>query len=179
MVKIFKKLALIFALVGVIAACFAGCAGSGEQDAAASTNGGGQGEQQVAGAAGYQFTYNGTTISLNDNMADILAKLGDPVEYFESESCAYQGMDKVYTYNSFIIYTYPDNDADYVLSISLKDDIVSTAEGISIGSDREAVTSAYGEGEDTGVSLIYTKGNTKLTFIFENDKVTSIEYAAV
>lgn len=73
---------------------------------------------------------------MNENMEPLVKKLGDADNYFESDSCAFQGKDKVYTYGSVKITTYPKDNKDYVYTIELLDDTVSTPEGISIGSDK-------------------------------------------
>ena len=48
------------------------------------------------------FTYDlkGVTVAMNENMEPLVKKLGDADNYFESDSCAFQGKDKVYTYGS-------------------------------------------------------------------------------
>ena len=127
----------------------------------------------------YQITYKGVTLYVNENMADVLDALGEPDSYFESESCAFQGMAKVYNYGSVVINTYPENDADYILTIELKDDIVETEEGIVIGSTRDEVVAAYGEADqENSTSLSYVKGHCTLAFIMENEVVSAITYTS-
>ena len=175
-----KMKKIVFALVtaGMLAVSLTGCGKSSDDQAS-----GGSVQSGLVDDAkqltGYNFSYNGTVIAPNMDMAELQTKLGDPVSYFESESCAFQGMDKTYTYNSFVIKTYPDGDKDYVLSVTLKDDTVSTNEGVTIGAAKQTVLDYYGEGEDTNGSLIYTNGDTKLTFLISGDKVTQIDYSAV
>ena len=118
------------------------------------------------------FTYDlkGVTVAMNENMEPLVKKLGDADNYFESDSCAFQGKDKVYT---------KDN-KDYVYTIELLDDTVSTPEGISIGSDKKAVEEKYGDASDsTETSYIYKKGDSQLSFIFDGDNVSSIVYNAI
>ncbi len=141
------------------------------------------GEEQTQGTSqeqDYVFEYNGITINLNSNAEPIIKELGEPMEYFEAESCAFQGLDKTYYYNGFELTTYPNGDDDYISSIYFRDDSVSTPEGIYIGSSAEDVLEAYGNeytgGENT---YIYTKGDTSLTFIVENGEVVSITYQAL
>ena len=82
-----------------------------------------------------------------------------------------------YTYPGFVITTRPDGDKDYVNSIRLTDDTVSTGEGVYIGSTEADVTTAYGEStSDTEGMLSYTAGDVALNFILEDGVVTSIEY---
>lgn len=128
---------------------------------------------------GYVYTQDGVEVAVKALMEPITAAWGEPDKYFESESCAFQGMDKVYTYGSVVISTYPENDKDYVLTIELKDDTITTAEGIYIGSSKADVTATYGVAtQETDVALVYDKGDCQLTFFFEDDCVTNITYAA-
>ena len=131
----------------------------------------------AASGEGYAFSYNGTVIEVDADAAPILAVLGDPVSYFEAQSCAFEGMDKMYTYNSFELDTYPNGSKDYVSTVILKDDSVATAEGICIGDSREKLLQAYPDGgkEEDGM-IVYEKGNMRLCFIIKGDEVVSIEY---
>lgn len=128
----------------------------------------------------YYYDMKGTIVTVNAEMASLTDALGEPTNYFESESCAFQGLDKVYTYGSVVISTYPKDGVDYVYTIELKDDTVSTKEGICIGNSKDEVIAAYGEPtteNDTAIS--YEKGDCVLAFIFDGDSVTNITYTAV
>ena len=152
-------------------ALLAGCGGPKEESAA--------GTGTDAPASRYTFTFKGTEVAANADMASLTDKLGEPSDYFESESCAYQGLDKVYTYGSVIIRTYPLDGKDYVLSVELRDDTVSTREGVYIGSSRADVVAAYGEpGEETATVLRYTDGDCTLAFLMADGTVTDITYTA-
>lgn len=133
---------------------------------------------QAAGSVkGYVFTYNDATIEMDADAAPLIEKLGEPASYFEAASCAFEGLDKMYTYNGFEIDTYPMGDKDYVSSLILKDDSVSTAEGICIGDTLEKLQAAYGsEGEEDGGMIVYVKDGMKLCFIMQGQEIISIEY---
>ena len=110
----------------------------------------------------------------------VIEGLGEADEYFESESCAFEGLDKVYTYPGFKLNTYPDGDKDYVLSVVFMDDTVSTDKGISIGSTKDEVTDAYGEAsEESAAKLVYESGDTELAIGLNGDSVSSVEISAV
>ena len=64
---------------------------------------------------------NGCAVAIDADMAQLLQELGDPQSYFEAASCAFEGLDKTYTYSGFTITTRPE-DADLVTSILLTDD---------------------------------------------------------
>ena len=129
-------------------------------------------------ASKYVFSYYGTNVAIDADMSALLGSLGDPLSYFEAESCAFEGLDKTYTYVDFVVITYPDGQTDRVSTIRLTADTVSTAEGIEIGNALSDVIAAYGEDYVQDVnSYTYTDGNTELMFIIENDIVSSITYA--
>ncbi|MCL2718199.1 MAG: hypothetical protein FWE14_05410 [Lachnospiraceae bacterium] len=126
---------------------------------------------------GYTFTHSGTIIAIDSDFAPILKALGEPRAYFEAESCAFEGLDKIYTYFGFEIDTYPQGDRDFVSAIVLKDDTVATNEGLRIGSSRAEMEAAYGTPRinDNG-QLIYDKDGMRLCFIIDGETVISIEY---
>ena len=172
-------------MASVMAFSIAACS-SGDEDTAPVVLSGGQtaesaeggngaqnsGETDAAAADAYVFTYNGVQIRMN--------ALGDDYTYFEAPSCAFEGLDKVYTYNSIVVRSYTRDGADYIAAVELKDDTVATAEGIRIGSTEDEVRAAYGEEGTPGTAGIeYTLGDSFISFIFENGKVTAITYTAI
>lgn len=126
---------------------------------------------------GYAFLYNGVTIEMDAEASRIVDQLGEPAAYFEAPSCAFEGIDKVYTYNSFELDTYPTDGQDYVSSVVFKDDTIATMEGVSIGDSADKMEEVYGTGwsDDNGMK-VYGKDDMKLCFIFQGDKIVSIEY---
>lgn len=181
-----KRVVSILVSSMLVLSLFAGCgssetpAGNSEAAPAVSEEAPAQeSSQQPAADPGYVYSQAGVDVAVNGEMAPIVDAWGEPDKYFESESCAFQGMDKVYTYGSVVINTYPENDKDYVLTIELKDDTITTAEGIYIGSSKDDVVVTYGAAtSETDVALVYDKGECQLTFFFEDDCVTNITYAA-
>jgi len=86
-------------------------------------------------------------------------------------------MDKIYTYGSFRIDTYPSGDKDLVASIYFLDDIVETKEGLCIYMTKEEMIETYGEATIVqGTEYIYEKGNGALHIILDGDEIISIEY---
>ena len=124
----------------------------------------------------YVFQVRGTEVAIDQDMAEVLEALGEANSYFEAASCAFDGLDKTYTYSGFVITTRPDGDRDLVNSILLTDDSVATAEGIYIGSSQADVLAAYGDTEVAYNVIQYTLDNTTLNFILEGGTVLSIEY---
>lgn len=171
-------LLLALGLITVLAAC----GESGGQPSQPAGGTAGSQSQPVDGTSqtpeGYVFpAASGYSVAISDNMADVLNVLGEANSYFQAESCAFEGLDKTYTYSGFIITTRPDGDQDLVQSIQLTDDSVTTKEGVYIGSSASDVTAAYGDSDSVVETLLtYTIGETTLNFVLENGVVISIEY---
>lgn len=166
------KRSIVYMVCAVLCcALLAGCGGSGDSKAADTAD--------TAPASKYTLLFKDTEVAVNGDMEPLAEKLGEPTDYFESESCAFQGLDKVYTYGSVIIRTYPKDGKDYVLSVELKDDAVTTREGVYIGQSRDDVAAAYGEpSQETGSALKYIDGDCTLTFILTDGAVTDITYTS-
>ena len=174
-----RKMKGIFAAaVMVMGLSLAAC---GSSDGGSSSSGSSSsGSAASSSSEGFSFTSGSTKIEMNADASAIVDELGDPDDYFESESCAFEGLDKVYTYPGFHLNTYPVDDKDYVLSVDFMDDTVETDGGISIGSTKDEVTEAYGEpAEETSSSLVYEKGDTEMTIGLDGDSVSSLEISAV
>lgn len=174
-----KKLISILLAV-VIVLCFAGCTVTDNPKVTESKgqNGGNEPVQDS-----FSCTYNGVTIALHAPAADILAGLGEADSYSESTSCAFEGLDKIYTYGSLNLQTYPIGDKDYIYGWWFEDDVdedAQTPEGIRIGSAQADVDAAYGtENFDGDNTYTLTKGSGKLTIILKDGAVKSIQYAII
>lgn len=126
----------------------------------------------------YVFEYKGVKIAPDMNTNEFLAALGDPLHYYEVKSCAFEGMDKIYTYTSFEISTYPNGANDLVSSIYFKDDTVTTQEGAYLGMAKSDVLALYGSNyTESAGAYVYSKGGMELRFIFDGETLASIEYA--
>ena len=135
-------------------------------------------ETVVESEDSFVFSYKGLDIRMNQDMSEVLEVLGEPNSYFEAASCAFDGMDRMYTYSSFEIDSYPDGDMERVSAIYFKDDLVTTAEGISLYMMKDDMEEAYGtDYEVVDSSCIYSRGGSTLTFILnDSDEIISIEY---
>ncbi len=168
-----KRKAMAMAAAMIMAMALTACGGSGDGSSASS-------DEPAAGGDGYTFTSGSTVIAMNEDASAVVEELGEADDYFESESCAFEGLDKVYSYPGFQLNTYPVDDKDYVLSVVFMDDTVSTDEGISIGSTKDEVTEAYGDpSSESATELVYEKGDTELKIGLDGDSVTTLEIAAV
>ena len=183
-----KKIKILGITVLCASVMSLGACSSGDEDTAPEVLSGGEtkavsddgqaagGGSEVTGS--YHLVYRDVELAPGAEADPAITSLGDDYSYFESPSCAYQGMDKVYTYDSIIIRTYTMDEVDYINSIEIKDDTVETPEGIYIGCTSDQVTEAYGDsGSD---SLIYVDGDIQLSFITDGSgNVTGISYDVV
>jgi hypothetical protein len=172
--QIMKRTGIILIALAVL---LAGCAGP---PAATTASSGSTTASKSTAAPGYVFKYNDVTIQMHAETAPILEKLGESKSYFEAESCAFQGIEKTYTFPSFSLSTYELAGVDHVASLLLLDDSVETAEGVCLYASLNDVLEVYGDQYTKSLGLYsYTSGKMKLSFLIENDKVTSIEYVAL
>ncbi len=157
-----KKIGLACLLV-LTCMSFCACGGDTTGDSNQDVNQ----EQNNTNETSYIFTYEGVDVSVNEDISAVLAKLGEPVSYYEAASCAFEGLDKIYTYSSFQIDTYPIDGVDMLASIYFLDDLVETPEGLSLYMTKDDMIAAYGEP---------TEVNGTLRFIIDDGEIISIEY---
>lgn len=173
-----KTKTILLAVIMVMVFALTGCGGSSD-DSSSDDSSSSESSVSTGAKEGYSFTSGSVKIQMGADASEIVEALGDSKDYFESESCAFEGLDKVYTYPGFKLNTYPVDEKDYVLSVVFMDDTVETEEGIMIGSTKEEVTEAYGDpAEESDTEMVYEKGETTLTIGIDGDKVSTIEIAA-
>ena len=126
----------------------------------------------------YVFRSGSVEIVPGEDSSAVISALGEANSYDEEDiGCGNNEMAKVYNYGGFQIKTYPDNSKDFIDTVTIKNDSVSTPEGITIGSSRDDVIAAYGEDyEEKGDGLIYKNGKTTLNIVVRDGAVTSIYY---
>ncbi len=110
--------------------------------------------QEVSGNSGPGFSaadlslsHGGSTYKCDVHIEDVISALGEGYTYSEAMSCAYDGLDKVYSYESegADFSTRPDGDRDLVCEIYVYSGDWQTSKGIKIGSTADDVTAVYGE----------------------------------
>lgn len=191
------KLKKVSSLLLVTMLILAGCGGSdASSDNAASSNSGNtenastqisteaditENNTEAAPAlSGYVFSYNDVDFTVDMEAAPVIIALGPPASHYEVPSCAFEGMERIYDYTSFEITTYEVDDVDYIANIYLKDDLVSTPEGISLFMTSADLVEAYGEDYTASEGqYVFTKDNTKLIVIVNSDlEIISIQYGS-
>lgn len=119
-------------------------------------------------------------IGIFDDANIVLAELPPPVGTFEAESCAYQGMDYFYYYDGFQLMVNEIDGARKITSISIKDDLFKTPQGVKFGLSSAEVKQLMSPldielVEDVNV-LQYIDCQTVLKLRFDLDKLVGAEY---
>lgn len=123
----------------------------------------------------FGFLYEGITLIPGEIFDS--SSLKDYTEVSEVPSCAFEGNDRVYNYEAFELTAYIDGETERIYSIYLLDPNQRTAEGLGFGDSMKNMTELYGENyEAVGNSYVYTREDTALSFIIQNDMIIGIEY---
>lgn len=167
-----KKLGICLIVIVIIALIVVGVIffSKNSSENSSSTEGTSQTAEDV-----FTFIDNGKAIPLGAEYSSL--NLGEPKDYYEVQSCAFNGLDKIYIFENYEVHTYPDGDSDKVLSVYLINSNATTKEGIKIGDSFDAMVEAYGSDyEQLDTQYTYSKGLTQLKFIAEDNLISSIEY---
>lgn len=125
----------------------------------------------------YYWTVDGVDLKIDDIAANTVDLISEEAKYFEAESCAYNGIDKIYTYNDYSVTFYEGEGRDGISAIAIMSDLVETNEGIAVGSTEEEVRGVYGEPvQETETLMLYEDNSVELRIILGNGKVTSIQF---
>lgn len=76
------------------------------------------------------FQAGGVSVALGQEYTEALGNsLGGATDVVEAPSCHYDGMDTIYTFAGFALYTYRAEDKSIIYLIELKDDTAATGRG--------------------------------------------------
>ena len=96
-------------------------------------------------------------------------------DVYEVPSCAGEGTDKVYMGSSYEITAFHDGKSEVTYCVTFVTPDAKTPEGLCLGDDMAKAATLYGEYREYNAAWIFTRGNTQLWVIGENDVITSIE----
>lgn len=132
----------------------------------------------VAAGGVFAFTYDGVEIIPGE--AFDASALPEAASVYEVPSCALEGTDNVYNYETFEVTAYDEGKGEFVYSIYFIDPNLTTNEGLALGDDLSKAVELYGDDyEEIEGEYVYTKNNTQLRLIVENETVVSIEFRLV
>ena len=169
-----KVFAIALALTALLA--FTAC-GDGDEKVIDNKTGSTTGSDSETSTDGFVFEINGVSLPIGAEADDLIEALGEAKSVYEVPSCAFGDLDVIYTYAGFDVETYQEDSVNYISSISLTDDSVSTPEGLSLGDSYDKIAELYGEPtSDDGATVLYRFTDMKLMILVEDDAITSIQY---
>ena len=141
-----------------------------------------QNTQEVSPTQGaedpYAFTFSG--VALIPGAAFDATKLPQATSTYQVPSCALEGTDNVYNYDTFEVTAFNDGKSEFIYSIYFLDPNLTTPEGLALGDTLDKVIDLYGENyTQESTSYTYTSAGTMLIIILQNDTIASIEYRMV
>lgn len=120
---------------------------------------------------------------LKNNADGVVSSLGTPVDIQSAQGCLTNGADqKIYVYEGLTIKCYIMDGTEYIYEIDIISGNYSVSSGITVGSSKADVESAYGTGEESGQYLTYYDETLEKSIDFQiaDDIVQSIVlYTAV
>ncbi len=135
------------------------------------------------GGFGYGLKIGDNYVMIGMAQDEMLQRLGEAGSVFEAPSCAGQGIDYTYTYagGSVEITTVPNaQGVNLVDAMVIKDDLITTEEGVSLSMTKDDMIAAYGDSYATvGNACVYGNDGMELQFILEDDEIISIQYVVV
>ncbi|MBQ9942472.1 MAG: hypothetical protein IJP03_05645 [Christensenellaceae bacterium] len=126
----------------------------------------------------YYFASGDVDIYIMSDADAVMKELGDPLNSFEADSCAFQGKDLFYYYDGFQLTVNDVDGVNKVTAITVMDDTVRCPQGLGIGSDEAKITEAFGEpASKTEQMYVYRHGTTCLQVTVKDGKVAAMVYA--
>lgn len=124
----------------------------------------------------FVFTFNG--VPLTPGTVYDAAALPEPSSVYQVPSCAIEGTDNVYSFDTVEITAFHDGTQEIIYAIAIFDPNVCTDEGLYLGDDAARVVELYGENyTENGTAMVYTRGNTMLTIILQGGFVADMEFS--
>ena len=96
-------------------------------------------------------------------------------DVYEVPSCAGEGTDKMYINSSYEITAFHDGKNEITYCVTFVTPDAKTPEGLCLGDEMSKAVTLYGQYRENGDAWIFTRGNTQLWVLRENDMVASIE----
>ena len=121
------------------------------------------------------LAYRGVALTIGDAADGVIAQLGDDYTLSEAESCAGEGVDRMYTYPSVRIYVFaPREGLATVTSVSYTDDGADT-DGVCIGCDVALVEQAFGTPDERREgAIVYRRDGAVLTVTEQGGRVNAV-----
>lgn len=123
----------------------------------------------------YTFTLEG--VELIPGQPFDASALPEANTVFEIPSCAFEGTDNVYGYNTCEVTAYNEGNGEVIYSIYIMDPNVVTPEGLALGDEEAKIVAAYGPNYNlSDGQYTYIGRNTQVIILTSGGFVISIEY---
>ena len=108
------------------------------------------------------------------------AALPEAASVYTVPSCAIEGTDNVYNYETFEVTAFDYGAGEQIYLIYIIDPNITTPEGLALGDSLDRMLELYGDSyERAGSAYEYSNEGTMLSIIVQGDTVASIEYRMV
>ena len=180
-----KKLITVLALL-VLVFALAACGSEAEQNAdlvitrATEESQSAEVENVQAEAVKEEFCFIAEGVELIPGADFDPTVLPEAASLYTVPSCAIEGTDNVYNYETFEITAYDDGTGEVIYSIYIIDPNITTPEGLALGDGLDRVLELYGdEYQMNGAAYDFYGTETMLSIIIQNEAVASIEYRMI
>ncbi len=126
----------------------------------------------------FYFEYEGVVIMPGEAFDASALPAADSL--YTVASCAIEGDDNVYNYTTFEVTAFDDGSGEVVYSVYFIDPNITTPQGLALGDSLSLVEELYGTNYvEDGTAIVYTREDTQLSIILQDEIVVSIEYLLV
>ena len=134
-------------------------------------------ETTAPAQAGEVFAFLYEEVTLCPGEAFDAEALPKATSTYQVPSCALEGTDNVYNYGTFEVTAFDEGKGEYIYSVYFLDPNLKTPEGLALGDTAAKARELYGNDYETQeTAMVYTRGNTQLILIVQQDSIVSIEY---
>ncbi len=128
----------------------------------------------------YYFQTGNVKIGMDEDASQVFAAIGTGTKaVYEVDSCAYQGKDRLYTYDGFELTTNQTGGSEKIASLLIRGKDIATPEGLKIGASEAEITKLYGSAVPEFGIYRYQKGNAELSVYTTAGVVDEIEYLVI
>ncbi len=128
----------------------------------------------------FYFQSGDVKIEMDAEAAPVIAGLGTVTKpVCEVDSCAYQGKDRLYTYDGIEVSTNQVKGKERIASLLVRGNGLATPEGLKIGSKEAEIVKLYGNTTPEFGIYRYQKGNAELSIYTTAGVVDEIEYLVI
>lgn len=121
----------------------------------------------------------GKTVKAGSKYANYSSAFGTPSSVTQAPSCHYSGMDNIYSYSGFTVYTYFSGSDEIIYDVEVTSSSYSTSKGVKVGDSVSKIKECYGNPKsESGDFIEYSSGSKHLSFYISGGRIDTIEISA-